>query len=433
MRHKFHLKIQNITEFKQQLFEYFSMCKHFIFLDSNNYKNDVYSNYEFIAARGAHKYINPESERFETLKREIEKHKDWLFGLLSYELKNETEDLYSKNADNLKLPKLIFFIPKMVFYFKNNLLTVEYLDLYADEENIKTKIDEIQKINVYDVGLSDQKTKINHRVNKVEYLESVGILKKHIKRGDIYEINYCTEFYSENIEVNPHELFKQLNKISPVPFGAFARIKDYYLISASPERFLKKSEKKIISQPIKGTAKRGKSTEEDKLNANSLRNDIKEQAENVMIVDLVRNDLSRTAAKGSVQVEELFGIYKFPQVFQMISTISSKIHSDKHPVDVIKAAFPPGSMTGAPKISAMQLTEKYEKTQRGWYAGSIGYFSPEQDFDFNVIIRSILYNAKEKYLSFTVGGAITDKSVPEKEYDECLLKAEAIFGVLGIY
>ncbi|MEA2041511.1 MAG: chorismate-binding protein, partial [Bacteroidota bacterium] len=143
------------------------------------------------------------------------------------------------------------------------------------------------------------------------------------------------------------------------------------------------------------------------------------------------NDLSRTAAKSTVEVEELFGIYKFPQVFQMISTIVSEKKATINGVEVIKAAFPPGSMTGAPKIRAMELIEDYEKTKRSWYAGSLGYFTPEGDFDFNVIIRSMLYNAENNYLSFTVGGAITDKSVPEKEYEECLLKAEAILKVLG--
>ena len=225
-------------------------------------------------------------------------------------------------------------------------------------------------------------------------------------------------------------LFQKLYQISQAPFSCYFRIKDLYIMSASPERFLKRMGDKIISQPIKGTSKRGDNPSEDDQLKKQLYESNKERTENVMVVDLVRNDLSKTAAKSSVNVEELFGVYSFKQVHQMISTISSRIKKGIHSLDVIKGAFPMGSMTGMPKISAMELIEKYETTKRGVYSGSIGYFTPEGDFDFNVVIRSILYNSRRKYASFMVGGAITFNSDPELEYEECLLKAKALFKVL---
>jgi para-aminobenzoate synthetase component 1 len=193
---------------------------------------------------------------------------------------------------------------------------------------------------------------------------------------------------------------------------------------------LRKEGSKIISQPIKGTAKRLLSPIDDEKIAHDLMRDEKERAENVMIVDLVRNDLSKSSKKGSVQVEELCKVYTFKQVHQLISTVVSEVKDDVHPVDVIKDTFPMGSMTGAPKLSAMEIMEELEETKRGLYSGTVGYFTPDGDFDFNVVIRSILYNAAERYVSLSVGSAITAKSNPERECEECLLKAKAMKYVL---
>ena len=202
------------------------------------------------------------------------------------------------------------------------------------------------------------------------------------------------------------------------------------MLSASPERYLKKVGEKVISQPIKGTAKRSFDIEQDAFLKKELKNSAKERSENIMIVDLVRNDLSHTATKGSVVVEELCQVYTFKQVHQMISTIISKVDATVSPVEIIKTTFPMGSMTGAPKVSAMKIIEELEVTKRGLYSGAVGYFTPTGDFDFNVVIRSILYDAKKQYLSFSVGSAITAQSIPENEYEECLLKAKAMFEVL---
>jgi para-aminobenzoate synthetase component 1 len=252
----------------------------------------------------------------------------------------------------------------------------------------------------------------------------------HIHRGDIYEANFCQEFYAQHSEINPLETFKKLNKISKPPFATFLKTGDKYLMSASPERYIKKSGSSIISQPIKGTAKRSLDTVEDEKLKEELFKDEKERSENIMIVDLVRNDLSHTAKRGTVKVEELCKVYSFLQVHQMISTISCQVDAETSPVDIIKTTFPMGSMTGAPKISAMKIIEHLEETKRGLYSGAVGYFTPSGDFDFNVIIRSILYNATKKYISYSVGSAITAKSNPLKEYEECLIKAKAMRQVL---
>jgi para-aminobenzoate synthetase component 1 len=238
------------------------------------------------------------------------------------------------------------------------------------------------------------------------------------------------EFYKENAIINPFETFNDLNKVSKSPFAAFLKNNQYYLLSASPERFLKKHNNKVISQPIKGTAKRHSDKQTDENAKIALKTNLKERSENIMIVDLVRNDLSHTAEKGSVIVEELCEIYTFEQVHQMISTIVSTVASQTNPTNIIKTTFPMGSMTGAPKIAAMQLIEQFEETKRGLYSGAMGYFTPENNFDFNVVIRSILYNAKNNYLSFSVGSAITALSKTEDEYQECFLKAKGIFEIL---
>ena len=272
--------------------------------------------------------------------------------------------------------------------------------------------------------------KIKLRIHKDDYFKKVTRLLEHIRKGDVYEINFCQEFYSEETQIAPVETYFKLNEISKPPFAAFLKLDDSYLLSASPERYLKKSGSKVSSQPIKGTAKRAANEVEDMLLKEALANDMKEQSENIMIVDLVRNDLSRVALKGSVKVDELCKVYTFEQVHQLISTITCEVETKIHPVDIIRATFPMGSMTGAPKISAMKLIETYEETKRGLYSGAVGYFTPNGDFDFNVVIRSILYNEKNKYVSYSVGGAITAKSDPVKEYEECLVKAKAMREVL---
>lgn len=436
MRNKYHLQLKNIDLFKQHLITWGNQFNPFIFLDSCKYNKNqtsgkTYYEYDFIAAIKSVKSLNTDSvSNFKNLDRFIKNNKDWIFGYLTYDLKNELEKLESKNTDNLQFPAIHFFVPELVFISKNDQLTILYQDKDYTSEEIQQLAGEIESFNT---DLLDQKNhpkNISTRFSKPEYLETVHQLKEHIQRGDIYEINLCQEFYSQAI-INPEQTFLKLTETSPTPFSCYYKLDHYYLLSASPERFLKKKGSKVISQPIKGTIKRGSSDIDDQQLKEKLLNDPKERAENVMIVDLVRNDLSRTAKKGSVKVEELYGIYTFRQVHQMISTVVSEVEPNVAIIDIIKNAFPMGSMTGAPKVKAMELIEQYEKSKRGLYSGSVGYITPEKDFDFNVVIRSILYNKLKNYVSFTVGGAITSLSDPEKEYDECMVKAQAMLNVLN--
>jgi len=388
--------------------------------------------FDLLVSIGVSEEIKSDNKNsFEQLKNFYEQKKDWLFGYFSYDLKNEIENLSSENFDGIKFPQLHFFSPKYLLIVKNN-----SLEFYSHSKNLSKECERFLaelNSNFHFLPPTSHHSPLNikSRITKNEYLQTINKIKQHIKQGDIYEMNFCQEFYAENAEINPFFIYQQLNEISPMPFSCYYKLKDKYLACASPERFLKKQGNKIISQPIKGTIKRGSTIEEDNLLKNQLLNSEKERSENVMIVDLVRNDLSRTAKEGSVRVDELFGIYSFKQVHQMISTISSELNEGVHFTEVIKQCFPMGSMTGAPKVKAMELIEKYENTKRGLFSGAVGYITPDGDFDFNVVIRSILYNEKEKYLSFMVGSAITDKSIPAKEYEECLLKAKAMFEVLN--
>ena len=404
--------------------------REIIFLDSNNYPSQ-YSTYDCILAVDAFTSIKTDfNNAFDDLKQYQQSTKDWIFGYLSYDLKNNTEDLKSNNFDGLGFSDLYFFQPKKLFLLKENNLEIKYLNL-CDEE-IEIDLKEIQNTNCESkLAKNPTKTAIQQRISKQEYLNKLSKMFNYINLGDIYEANFCMEFFAENADINPLEIFKKLNAISEPPFAVFLKNNMQFLLSASPERYLKKDENTIISQPIKGTARRHPDFEEDEKIKNELFLNEKERSENIMIVDLVRNDLSKTAQKGSVAVNELCKPYTFKQVHHLISTVTSQLDEQYSAVDVIKSTFPMGSMTGAPKISAMKIIEELEETKRGLYSGAVGYFTPEGDFDFNVVIRSILYNQDNKYLSFSVGSAITAEAVAEQEYEECMLKAKAMLTVLG--
>lgn len=427
--------LENPLEVKIKLLHWAQQFEEVVWLDSNNYEQK-YSSYDAVLAVDAFTAIKTDYHHgFDKLKEYQEQTLDWIFGYLSYDLKNDVENLTSKNHDGLGFPDLYFFQPKKLFLLKGNTLEIQYLRMVDDEieedfESIITISTEETDIFDKDIEQPCRKIKIRLRITKDIYKEKVNQMLAHIHRGDIYEANFCQEFYAQNSCINPLQTYRHLNAISTPPFAAFFKTNHCYLLSASPERYLRKEGNKIISQPIKGTAKRSLDIKKDKKLISGLINDLKERSENIMIVDLVRNDLSRTAIKGSVKVEELCKVYSFAQVHQMISTVVSEVDSKASPVDIIKTTFPMGSMTGAPKISAMQIIENLEESKRGLYSGAVGYFSPEGDFDFNVVIRSILYNERKQYISYTVGGAITAKSDPEKEYEECLLKAKAMREVL---
>jgi len=418
------IQVNDLQQFKQKALQWASKFDVCCCLDSNHF-NDPYTKFDLLLAVVVKDQLTANTgSAFAELERFRAKHNDWLFGFLTYDLKNEVERLSSFNIDRLNFPDLYFFVPEHLIIVRNDEIEI----ISPDIEHILAEID-----SQTPEQSSPTEIDLLTRFTRDEYISTVNKVKDHINRGDIYVTNFCQEFFAENSGITPLDTFLKLNAISPNPFSAFFKLNDKYSLSASPERFLAKRGNKLISQPIKGTSKRYDDPEEDDLSKQELRDHPKELQENVMIVDLVRNDLTKSAVAGTVQTEELFGIYSFNQVHQMISTVVCEKSKDISDVQAIKNTFPMGSMTGAPKISAMQLMEHYERIKRGVYSGAIGYFSPDGDFDFNVVIRTLLYNQTERYLSFQVGSAITFYADSEKEYEECLLKAKAILQALGLH
>ena len=427
MRDHKQITLRSVEGFKTQLLAWAQQFEDIVWLDSNMYLHP-HRSYDSILAVDAFTSIQTDSVNgFEKLKEYQTITNDWIFGYLSYDLKNDTEPLSSQNFDGLGFPDLCFFQPKKLFLFKDDQLTIRYLNCVSEE--VDADLESIEMVSLQNDSSHKNDIQIESRISKKQYLNKVNTLLAHIHRGDVYEANFCQEFYV-NADINPLETYFKLNKISKPPFATFLKAGDKFLLSSSPERYLKKVGLEITSQPIKGTTRRSEHSEEDADLKTILESDPKERSENIMIVDLVRNDLSKIAQKGTVSVTELCQIYSFKQVHHMISTVQAKALPTISAVDIIASTFPMGSMTGAPKISAMKIIETLEDTKRGLYSGAVGYFTPEGDFDFNVVIRSILYNASKSYVSFSVGSAITSKSTPEKEYEECLVKAKAMRSVL---
>lgn len=413
----------NIEGFERKALAWAEQFEQCCYLQSNGYK-DAFSAIDSILAVDSIATFESSQNTFESLEIFKTKHpQQWMFGFFGYDLKNEIEELHTSFPNPLKFPDCYFFIPKVLIKFCGTSIHIEADDPKAVFDQINNFSEEAKEENTATPN-------IQTRMSKEEYFTAFDHMIRHIRRGDIYEVNLCQEFYAENAVINPLAVYQKLNRVSPTPFSTFFKLSDRYILSASPERFLAKRDNMLISQPIKGTAPRGNTHEEDENIINELKSNPKEIAENVMIVDLVRNDMTRSAQPGTVAAERRLEVHTFKQVHQLISTITCTKSKEISDIQAIKNIFPPGSMTGAPKVSAMRLCDTYEHSRRGVYSGTVGYFSPEGDFDFNVVIRTILYNQSEKYLSFHTGGAITIDAEAEKEYNECLLKASAILQTL---
>ncbi|SNS19960.1 para-aminobenzoate synthetase component 1 [Belliella buryatensis] len=346
--------------------------------------------------------------------------KSEMVGILSYDFKNQIEKLASDNRSLVDLPDTLFFLPDVKVLFHENSIEIES----NEPENIFWQIVAFQCTAQINPSIQ-----VRQLTSKEAYIEAVKAIQNHILEGDIYELNYCMAF-DFKADWNPVQGFFDLTKRSAMPFSALFKAESSYLVCASPERFLKVADSKIIAQPIKGTIRRGKDGNEDLALSKELLHSEKERAENLMIVDLMRNDLSKIAETGSVQVEELFGVYAFPKVFQMISTVSAELKASLNLKEMIHATFPMGSMTGAPKIKCMELIDCYENFKRGWFSGTVGYIHPNGDLDMNVIIRSIIYDQRAQKGYFAVGSAITYDADAAYEYEECFLKASAILETL---
>lgn len=406
--------------FKHQLLDFGKRFSNFCFLDNHEYNFD--KSYECICGFGAIQSITADEKKgLKELDQFTIKKKDWILGHVSYDLKNQIESLTSQNKDNIGFPDFHFFIPEVIIILSKDKVKIGVHESFDSKDIFEEIISIIPHENNFPQPL------LESRFSKDEYLQTIKKIQQHILRGDCYEVCFCQEFYEENTQIDPVKVFKKLSNLSPNPFSAFYKLDEKYLMCASPERFLKKTKTRIISQPIKGTSKRNGDNEKEK---NLLQENEKERAENIMIVDLVRNDLSKICAEGSVTVKEFLKIFSFPQVHQIISTITGRIRENISFGKILSATFPMGSMTGAPKKRAMELIEKYEKTKRGLFSGTVGYINPDGDFDFNVVIRSILYNEKKNYLSIQAGSAITWKSIAENEYEECNIKISAMKNAL---
>lgn len=411
--YQFPIKDQNAA--LEQLLYWASGFTHFAYLNPNQYTQG----FPHLLAVSQHSAFS--GNNFQALKNGMDLHKGkLLLGHLNYDLKNDVEQLYSKHPAKVSFPELHFFSPDHLIRLYD-----EYWEIESEDPALPEKIFAIPiRADENEVHA------IQASISREEYVERIEKIRTHIRQGDIFEMNFCQEFNIDASAINPVETYLQLTQISPMPFSCLYKCNTQYLICASPERFLRKTDNKIISQPIKGTAKRSSDLVEDLRIKDQLARSEKERAENIMIVDLVRNDLSRSCEAGTVTVEELCKVYTFQQVHQMISTVSGLQRKDIHPYEVIRQAFPMGSMTGAPKVRAMELTEQYEGFRRGIFSGAVGYITSTGDFDFNVVIRSIVYDQATQKAALYAGSAITWAANAQQEYEECLVKAETMFQVL---
>ena len=416
--------VKDLSEIIPRITHWLNKHDHFSFFNGNRY-NIPYKPFKTFAAAGAVNMMIINSEDpFGDLKAFYNSQKDWIVGCLNYDLKNKLEKLSSNNSDRLKSDDMHFFVPETLIFIEEGGIL------------ISTTFDPVKVYKEIESFLIPEPLRtvmtVQCDTSKEEYMDAVRSIKRQIVQGDFYELNYCMEFFARAKTIDPADIYLNLNKISPMPFSAFMGMNGEYIMSASPERFLNKTGNNLMAQPIKGTIRRDADPARDERLKQELRYSEKEIAENMMIVDLMRNDLARSAEPGSTKVPEMFEIYSYSHVHQMISTVTARLRDDVHPVDAIRNAFPMGSMTGAPKIRVMEAIEYYEKSKRGMFSGSTGYFSPDGDFDFNVLIRSIFYSTDTGYLKFNAGSAITYDADPESEYHECILKTRSMREALNI-
>lgn len=411
--------LEALDAFKSKMLNWIQTFNIFCFLDSHGYRDD-HAQYDWIAAVDVIEAIELSAQNpFDELKQFADAHPGWLFGHMNYP---------DDRSDRIGFPPGYFFQPKILITCRANEIKVSSTTL--DPETI---MKQIEGATISELVSLHPANRIVPQISRKNYLRAIERIKEHLQRGDCYELNYCQEFQLEEVQLDPLTFYLILMSISPNPFSAWYRLKDRYCFCASPERFLQKKGDRLLSQPIKGTARRHPENPAlDTQTAENLKQSRKEIRENVMIVDLVRNDLSRVAARGTVHVLELMQLHEFPQVFQLISTVEARLDSRYHWSDALEVCFPMGSMTGAPKKRVVELTKDYEATPRGLFSGTIGYIDPERDFDFNVVIRSAFYDASTSCLSIKAGGGITIQSEPEEEYNESLLKIEALLRIFEV-
>jgi len=356
----------------------------------------------------------------------------YVFSCISYDVKNSIEKLTSSNSDLISFPYAIFWTAKLVLTIVDDQFVIiegEGNDIDFDE--VKVFVSAFMKEQ--EASLAVQNVQFHPSISKEFYLTKIDQAKEQIQLGNVYELNFCQQFVASNVkEIDSSLLFQQLHKMTEAPFSVYVKWMNWEVFCGSPERFIQRKGSKMITQPIKGTIQRGKTALEDEQFINQLSNNPKEISENMMITDLVRNDLSKIALRGSVCVEELIGVHTFKTLHHLISTVACELNEEVTFSTIFEAMFPMGSMTGAPKLSVMRITEELESFKRGIYSGTIGCIHPSGDFDFNVVIRSLVYNKTLRTLSCAVGSAITIESDPESEYNECLTKVKRIIELFGV-
>jgi para-aminobenzoate synthetase component 1 len=411
-----------------KLLHHFRHARHLALYNSNRHQQAElpmgYLTFDWLLAISEGDVVPLQAPYLDALDHFVQERPDFYCGFISYDLKNELETLQTRQPDHLAFSAACFFRPQLLFVCSQGELKV--IRNESDTDWDKAKIEALADVPAIDLNSIN----LQCRTSRDRYLSQVEQIRTAIAEGTVYELNYCMEWYAEAVKTDPIALYRRLNQLSPTPFSAYFQSDGQHLICGSPERFFARYQQTLFSQPIKGTRKRSSNASEDAALKLALANDEKEKAENVMIVDLVRNDLARSCTPGSVKVPELMQVYTFPTVHQLISTVTGTIRPEVSTVQALKNAFPMGSMTGAPKIKAMETIDSLEDSRRGLYSGSVGYFSPDGNCDFNVIIRSILYNSRNGYLNFQTGGAITYDSVPEQEWEECQLKAATMLAAL---
>ncbi len=409
--------VTNTDVFKKRLFCWAEKFNVVCFLDSQQYSSPYHS-FDCIAAVGAKTFFEGGEHLLSALRGFDNDNKDWIFGHFNYDVKSKIEPLSSSNTDTTGFPDCFLFVPDVLVQLNGDSCTIGHFTTNAQQifnDIASTDLPAANKVSI----------QFTNRMQQADYLQKLGRLKDHLHKGDCYEINFCQEFFASAF-IDAANVYLQMMEMFPNPFSAFYKLNEHHVLCASPERYIKRTGDQIISQPIKGTAPRSPDAVTDRNNLKTLLESEKERRENIIVVDLVRNDLSKVCRQGTVQVSELCGPYSFPQVHQMISTVTGELRRNVDFPEILQATFPMGSMTGAPKKRVMELIEQYEITKRGIYSGTIGYLTPTKDFDFNVVIRSFVYNHKTGYISYHAGSGITSLSNPQAEYDECITKASAI-------
>jgi len=423
--------INNYQEFSQKAKQFASGFDPCVILDSCEVSPQRDERkYKLLIGFGGTLIFEPQHNKLDQLFKLWNQKPTWMFGVLGYNLKNEFEDLHSNNISHFGWPDISFFIPETI-------LTIDWnnkLSIYGgNSQSIYNAIQNFQTIPKTEYQLT-LKGELHRDFHQEQHRKTIELIKEEIRNGNVYELNLCSGFvFSDANMIDPFIIYDELTELSPTPFSAYLKFANKTVISASPERYLLKQSHRLVSQPIKGTRPRSKTISEDHLLKDDLAKNSKDRAENVMIVDLVRNDLAHVSVPGQVKVDELFGIYSYSHVHQMVSTISAQMDEKLNWSDAIRYSFPMGSMTGTPKISAMKWIEKFEVSNRDWYSGALGYIDPEGNFDFNVLIRSVFYDNDKQKLAYFAGGAITIDSNPEDEYHEMMVKAEAIQTILKKY